>query len=286
MSTREPRPDVLIVGAPKAATSALHVALARHPQIYASPIKEPKYYLCGDAPPPAYSGPGDAHSQQEWVWRRADYEGLFAPAPPRLRTAGEHPLLSLRRRRPPPVGRGAAGGALRRRDPRSGRPGLLQLDAPVGRRPRAGTRFLPRLASRGGADRGGVGTVLALPAAGAVRRAAGGPDLAGSAATASSCSATARWWPSRSRRSIGCAASSASRPIRSSMIPADNSRPFVPVGSALRGARPRHPGRGGRGGVRPAGASGGRRVDPSPPPSSTAVWRSGHAWPLRTAPSW
>ena len=81
MSTREFRPDVLIVGAPKAATSALHVALARHPQIYASPIKEPKYYLCGDAPPPAYSGPGDAHSQQEWVWRRADYEGLFAAAP-------------------------------------------------------------------------------------------------------------------------------------------------------------------------------------------------------------
>ena len=82
MSTREPRPDVLIVGAPKAGTSALHVALARHPQIYASAIKEPKYYLCGDAPPPAYCGPGDAHSQQEWIWRRADYEALFAPAPP------------------------------------------------------------------------------------------------------------------------------------------------------------------------------------------------------------
>jgi hypothetical protein len=81
MSTREPRPDVLIVGAPKAATSALHVALARHPQVYASPIKEPKYYLCGDAPPPAYSGPGDAHSQQEWIWRRTDYERLFTAAP-------------------------------------------------------------------------------------------------------------------------------------------------------------------------------------------------------------
>ncbi len=82
MSTRKPRPDVLIVGAPKAGTSALHVALARHPQMYASPVKEPKYYLCGDAPPPAYCGPGDAHSQQEWIWRRADYEALFTPAPP------------------------------------------------------------------------------------------------------------------------------------------------------------------------------------------------------------
>jgi sulfotransferase family protein len=71
----------LIIGAPKAGTSALHAALARHPQIFASAVKEPKYYLCADAPPPAYSGPGDAHSQQEWVWRRADYQALFAAAP-------------------------------------------------------------------------------------------------------------------------------------------------------------------------------------------------------------
>lgn len=81
MSTRESRPDAIIVGAPKAGTSALHAALARHPQVHASPVKEPKYYLCTDAPPPAYRGPGDAHSAQEWVWRRRDYEALFAGAP-------------------------------------------------------------------------------------------------------------------------------------------------------------------------------------------------------------
>lgn len=81
MSTRESLPDALLVGAPKAGTSALHVALANHPEVYASPVKEPKYYLCGDAPPPAYCGPGDAHSQQEWIWRRADYLALFAAAP-------------------------------------------------------------------------------------------------------------------------------------------------------------------------------------------------------------
>lgn len=72
---------MLIVGAPKAGTSALHTALAQHPQMYASPVKEPKYYLCTDAPPPAYQGPGDAHSQQEWVWRAQDYRALFANAP-------------------------------------------------------------------------------------------------------------------------------------------------------------------------------------------------------------
>ena len=81
MSTRESRPDALVIGAPKAGTSALHAALARHPEVYASAVKEPKYYLCGDAPPPAYCGPGDAHSQQEWVWRRAEYLSLFDPAP-------------------------------------------------------------------------------------------------------------------------------------------------------------------------------------------------------------
>jgi hypothetical protein len=81
MSSHDPRPDALLIGAPKAGTSALHAALARHPQIFASRPKEPKYYLCGDAPPPAYCGPGDAHSQQEWVWRRSDYLRLFAGAP-------------------------------------------------------------------------------------------------------------------------------------------------------------------------------------------------------------
>jgi hypothetical protein len=59
----------------------LHAALAQHPQIYASPIKEPKYYMCWDAPPPAYRGPGDAHSNKEWIWRRSDYESLFTAAP-------------------------------------------------------------------------------------------------------------------------------------------------------------------------------------------------------------
>jgi hypothetical protein len=86
-TTRAPRPDFLIMGAPKAGTSALHAALARHPQIHltspAAPhLKEPKYYLCDDVPPPTFRGPGDAHSNREWVWRRSEYEALFAAAPP------------------------------------------------------------------------------------------------------------------------------------------------------------------------------------------------------------
>lgn len=74
-------PDFFLIGAPKCGTSALHAALAKHPSLYLSPVKEPKYYMCGDSPPPAYKGPGDAHSNQEWVWQRQRYLELFDGAP-------------------------------------------------------------------------------------------------------------------------------------------------------------------------------------------------------------
>ena len=74
-------PDFFLIGAPKAGTSALHAALAQHPGLYLSPVKEPKSYMCGDSPPPAYKGPGDAHSNQEWIWQRDRYLALFDDAP-------------------------------------------------------------------------------------------------------------------------------------------------------------------------------------------------------------
>jgi sulfotransferase family protein len=74
-------PDFLVIGAPKAGTTALHVALAGHPGVYLSVIKEPKFFL-SDGPPPATGGPGDALTYREHVWRRQDYEALFDPAPP------------------------------------------------------------------------------------------------------------------------------------------------------------------------------------------------------------
>jgi hypothetical protein len=80
-SAPERLPDFLIIGAPKAGTTALHAALMQHPQLRLSVPKEPKYFLCGDAPPPLYVGPGDAHSRREWIWRREDYTRLFADIP-------------------------------------------------------------------------------------------------------------------------------------------------------------------------------------------------------------
>ncbi|WP_244931993.1 sulfotransferase [Nocardioides sp. W7] len=78
--TRSPRPDFLVIGAPKAGTTALHSALRQHPEVFTTTPKEPKYFLCDDAPPPDWRGPGDRHSQQEWIWRWDQYERLFEPA--------------------------------------------------------------------------------------------------------------------------------------------------------------------------------------------------------------
>jgi Sulfotransferase family len=73
-------PDFLVIGAPKAGTTALHAALAGHPALYMSPIKEPKFFL-SDGPPPTRGGPGDALTYREHVWKRDDYEALFEAAP-------------------------------------------------------------------------------------------------------------------------------------------------------------------------------------------------------------
>jgi hypothetical protein len=74
-------PDFFVIGAPKAGTSALHAALATHPALHMSEVKEPKHFLCDHGAVPR-GGPGDAHSYQEWIRERGQYEQLFADAPP------------------------------------------------------------------------------------------------------------------------------------------------------------------------------------------------------------
>ena len=75
-------PDFLVIGAPKAGTTALHAALAGHPGLYMSAVKEPKFFLTDGPPPARGGGPGDVQTWREHVWRRADYEALFEDAPP------------------------------------------------------------------------------------------------------------------------------------------------------------------------------------------------------------
>jgi Sulfotransferase family len=73
-------PDFLVIGVPKAGTTALHAALVRHPQLFLPGVKEPKFFLT-DGPPPRHGGPGDVQTYGEHVWRRTDYEALFDRAP-------------------------------------------------------------------------------------------------------------------------------------------------------------------------------------------------------------
>lgn len=87
-------PDFLIIGAPKCGTTSLHVALARHPGLFLSRIKEPKYFLT-DGPPPSGGGPGDAATYAGYVWQREQYEALFDPAPQGV-LLGESTTLYLR----------------------------------------------------------------------------------------------------------------------------------------------------------------------------------------------
>src|ERR1700751_1343385 len=91
-------PDFLVIGAPKAGTTALHAALARHPGLYMSPIKEPKFFLT-DGPPPTRGGPGDALTYREHVWRREEYEQLFGQAPRARQRADPPPCPCMTPRR-------------------------------------------------------------------------------------------------------------------------------------------------------------------------------------------
>jgi Sulfotransferase family len=74
-------PDFLVIGAPKAGTTALHSALAAHPELHMSRVKEPKFFLTSGPPPARGGGPGDVQTYREHVWRREDYEALFDEAP-------------------------------------------------------------------------------------------------------------------------------------------------------------------------------------------------------------
>ena len=132
-----PLPDLFVVGAPKAGTTALHAALAGHPALHMSPVKEPKFYLCDERPPPKQGGPGDNHSLREWVWHRDRYEALFEYAPPGALKGESTPFYlwsrSAQRRIAREIPREVRGGR-----PRPGGPRLLELDPPLVRRPRAG----------------------------------------------------------------------------------------------------------------------------------------------------
>src|SRR5262249_49511406 len=119
-------PDFLLTGAPKAGTTALHVALAAPPELFMSPVKEPKFFLTDGPPPRRGGGPGDAQTYREHVWRRQDYEALFRAAPPGTLRGESTPFYlydrQAQRRVPPPTPRPPAVSSLAAPGRRGARP--------------------------------------------------------------------------------------------------------------------------------------------------------------------
>lgn len=67
-------PNFLIIGAPKAGTTALYHYLKEHPQIYMSPVKEPKFFAL-EGKQIDFRGPGDL--KKDYVTDIEAYSALF-----------------------------------------------------------------------------------------------------------------------------------------------------------------------------------------------------------------
>lgn len=72
-------PNFFLVGAAKAGTTAVHVYLYQHPEIYMSFLKEPKY-LSLSANKFPHTGPGDKKPDDETVKSMEEYMNLFKDA--------------------------------------------------------------------------------------------------------------------------------------------------------------------------------------------------------------
>lgn len=72
-------PNFVILGAAKAGTSSLHHYLGQHPQVFMSPVKEPKFFAYeGEAL--RFGGPGDLAKNEKVTTTLAEYRELFAGA--------------------------------------------------------------------------------------------------------------------------------------------------------------------------------------------------------------
>jgi Sulfotransferase family len=69
-------PTFLVIGAGKAGTSSLHHYLSQHPQIYITPIKEPKFFAF-EGEELDFGGPGDQTAHRSTVTDIETYRALF-----------------------------------------------------------------------------------------------------------------------------------------------------------------------------------------------------------------
>jgi hypothetical protein len=69
-------PNFIIIGAAKAGTTALYYYLKQHPQIYMSPVKEPRFFAFGPGDV-EFGGPGDVELHRSIVVNLEAYQALF-----------------------------------------------------------------------------------------------------------------------------------------------------------------------------------------------------------------
>ena len=173
--------------------------------------KEPKYWLCDDAPPPAWRGPGDKPLAAGVDLARTSTSRLFEPAAPHQPRGESTPFYLWSR------------GAHRRiaealpevrliavvRDPIDRR--LQQLDAPVVRRPRAGRGLRDGVRAPGRPDPTRAGRRSGATASSGGTASSSSTCSGTSTRSGSSCCATATSWTSRRAPVDPPAGSSASR---------------------------------------------------------------------------
>jgi hypothetical protein len=70
-------PNFLVIGAAKSGTTSLYHYLAQHPDVFMSPVKEPKFFAL-EGEKPSFRGPGDGEADA--VTTLEDYRALFEGA--------------------------------------------------------------------------------------------------------------------------------------------------------------------------------------------------------------
>lgn len=94
-------PDFLILGAAKAGTTALFGALSRHPGVFCTAQKEPRFFAYAGSPP-SWPGREGERTARQIVSEEGDYRALFAGCPPGS-VAGEASAEYLSNQRAPAV---------------------------------------------------------------------------------------------------------------------------------------------------------------------------------------
>lgn len=84
-------PDFFILGAQKCGTTALYEVLRQHPELYLSPVKEPRHFI-GDGRAPIFQGPGAEDFVRGGVWEPTAYAALFADARVGMRRGEASPV--------------------------------------------------------------------------------------------------------------------------------------------------------------------------------------------------